>query len=554
MTNGGDFLFRYMALQKAVLSSLRLKDVLDAVVVEFANLAEGAKVAVFLADNDALALKLMAARGYSAQTLDLVKVVPFSAEGILKYVVQNRQPVSTNDPGKNDISGTVLKREGSAIQLGIPLISANLLVGAILLDSQNPQLVDGLEFLNAACEPVAMAIANSILYGRSEYERERLNTLYKTSIALGSSALRTSEVLQVAADTSLVLANTTNCAVLVYDPENDRFNLGAFKGLDGQSLNEFDLSARDTIAGTTLRSGRTEYFGDRAREPFGLPTATGGSPFHSVLALPLQYNGHPLGVIEVFSTERNAFHKEQAELLESLSAQVANALYASLTHESTKSQTIHDAHTGLYTRQHFEECIAKEVERSKRHNHEIGLLLLDIDHLAQINEALGEERGDEAIRHVAYVIKQTLRDIDLVCRYGGEQFAVLLPETPHQAVLEVAERLRQTIRANNAAGVGMLTVSVGIASMPFNSSEPYELLGAAQEALDVAKFQGRDRAIESQLGSSPAIGSIAWTELAKQAKLSVISERQGKLQNRLDVAPEYASWMTKNPTIVKRRT
>jgi hypothetical protein len=80
------------------------------------------------------------------------------------------------------------------------------------------------------------------------------------------------------------------------------------------------------------------------------------------------------------------------------------------------------------------------------------------------------------------------------------------------------------------------------------------LLGAAQEALDVAKFQGRDRAIESQLGSSPAIGSIPWTELAKQAKLSVISERQGKLQNRLDVAPEYASWMTKNPTIVKRRT
>jgi diguanylate cyclase (GGDEF)-like protein len=550
-----DYLTNYLALQKSVLGSLRLKDVLDAVVIEFVNFTAGGKVAVFLSDNDALALKLMAAKGYSQQTLDFIKVVPFSAESLLKYVVQQRSPLTANDANSApELSASLMRREGSSVQIGLPLISSNLLVGAMLIDSNNNGLLEQAEFLQASAEIAAMAIANSILYGRSEYERERLNTLYKTSTALHTSALKTAEVLQIAADTALILANTPNCAILLFDEAADIFHLSAFKGLDGGTLDEFDLGNKDTMAGTTLRSGKTAYFHDGARDPFGLPQATGGVRFNSAVVVPLVAEGKKLGVLEVFSVDHRAFHKEQVALLESLAAQVSNALYIALTHETTVSQALQDAHTGLSTRAHFDSALNKEIERSSRHHHEFGLLFVDIDHLAQVNEVLGEERGDEAIRHVAFTLKDALRDIDLVCRYGGEQFAVLLPETPRASVLEVAERLRNNIRNKNVAGVGVVTVSVGAATFPHNAEQANILIESAEDALNVAKYQGRDRVVDAQSGRVSKIGPIAWAELSKEAKMAVVNERQSKLQSRLSAAPEYASWMTKNSGILKRRS
>jgi len=555
MTTDGNLLPRYILMQKSLLSSLRLKDVLDAAVLQFSDLAGGAKVAIFLSDNESLALKLMAAKGYSEASLDQIKVLPFSAESLLKYVVQKRAPVSAANPqSAPDLSAAIMQREQSQGQIALPLISSNLLVGAVLLEVSNGQWLNFVDFLKDVADVTALTIANSILFGRSEYERERLSTLYKTSCALSGSVLQASEVLQIAADTALILGNTPNCAVLLYDGESSDLRLAAFKGLDGNSLSEFQLDVKDTIAGTALRSGKTEYIGDGNREPYGLPRATGGAAFASVVALPMIFQGSPIGVIEVFSTEPRAFHREQVELLESLTSQVTTALHVAFTHESAAAQSIQDAHTGLYNRVHFEDSLQKELERSARHHHELALMLIDIDHLGQLNEHLGPDKGDEAIRHVARVIKSTLRDIDIPCRYGGQEFAVILPETPHTNSLDVAERLRQKIRADAAPGIGTITVSIGISTFPTGADTPEILLRGAVQALDVAKYEGRDRVKEAQTGQyAPASGPISWEELANKAKLSVISERQGNMQSRLTVAPEYASWMTKTPSLVKKK-
>jgi diguanylate cyclase (GGDEF)-like protein len=367
--------------------------------------------------------------------------------------------------------------------------------------------------------------------------------------------LKAQEVLQIAADTAVILGNTPACAVLIYDPNQNGFQLSAFKGLDGSTLREFDMSVRDTVAGACLRSGRTEYIGDGTREPYGLPRATGGTPFGSVVALPMVHEGQPLGVVEVFSTEVRAFHREQIELLESLINQVTVALHAAFTHESTAAQSIHDAHTDLYNRLHFEEALHKELERSGRHNHELGLLLVDIDHLSQLNEHLGSERGDEAIRHIAKLIKGSLRDIDVPCRYGGNEFAVILPETAQKNLLDVAERLRNKLRGQPCPGVGTVTVSIGVASFPSNAEDAQGLVKMAEQALDVAKYEGRDRVKQAQSGQIGAAGPISWEELSRQAKLQVLSERQHRanVESRLTVAPEYAAWLTKTPSLVRKK-
>lgn len=536
---------KYSEMQRDLMSTLRLKDVLDTAVVRVSSLAEKAKVAIFLSDNESMAFRLMAAFGYSEKSINDMRLIPFSTESVLRFVVQRRSSVSFDQiAAAPRLSAQIMQQEGSAAQVALPLISANLLVGAMVLDLNGNRLIDEMNFLENVAHTVAMSIANSILFGCSEYERERLRTLYKSLCALSSNALRTSDVLRIATDTALVLGNTPNCALLLFDPEKESFNLVAFKGLDGSSLNEFNLSGKHTIAGTTLKTGRSEYIGEgSSREPYGLPRATGGAAFGSVLALPLTYEHQPLGVLEVFSIERKGFQPEQIELLESFTRQVSTALHVAFTHESSVLQSIQDAHTGLFNRTHFEEALIKEVDRSDRHHHQLGLLLIDLDHLGQVNEHLGEQKGDEAIRQVAKTIKDSLRDIDVVCRWGGEEFAVILPETGVTAVLEVAERLRSRIRGSVVPGVGLITASIGVSTYPDNSEEPVGLVQAAEQALAVAKYQGRDRVIVSPTAQSSASDPAAWADLVKEAKLTVINERQSQLKSRLTVDPEYANWL-----------
>ena len=556
MTNEGNLLPRYILMQKTLLSSLRLKDVLDAAVVQISELAGGAKVAIFLSDNESLALKLMAAKGYTQGTLDQMKVMPFSNESLLKYVVQKRAAVTAASPSEApEVSMAIMQREGSAAQIAIPLTSSSLLVGAVLLDVNDTSIVNMADFLTETCEVVALAIANSILFGRSEYERERLSTLYKTSCALSSSALQVSDVLQISADTAIVLGNTPTCAILLFEGEHSSMRLAAYKGLEGSSLKDFDLGLKDTLAGSALRSGKTEYIGDGFRSPFGgLPRATGGAAFASILALPLMHQQQQLGVMLLFSTETRAFHREQIDLLESLAVQVSTALNTALKHETATATSIIDVHTGLYNRAHFDSTLSKEIDRSHRHQHELGLLMIDIDHLSLLNEHLGTEKGDEAIRHIARVLRTSLREIDVVCRIGGAEFGVILPETNSQAACDVAERLRNRVRSESVAGIGVVTVSIGEAAFPQNADTVEPLLKAASEALDIAKFEGRDRVRAAETGKIEPSGPIAWDDLAQQARLAVINERQKSNHGKLTVASEYANWITKTPTRSKEST
>lgn len=553
MTSDANILPRFLQLQKSLFNSLKLKEVLDASVAMFTEMAGGAKVAIFLCDNESASFKLMAAKGYSDGSLDQMKVVPFAIDTLLKYVHQKRAALAVQEPeGAPDFTATIMRREASKGQIALPLIAGNLLVGAVLVEVNNAQILGFVEFLKEISDLSAMAISNSILFGRSEYERERLNTLYKTSCSLNSSALEIGQVLQIAADTALVLGNTPTCAVVLLEEEGEGFQLAAFKGLDGASLSEFEMSFRNSIAGSCLRSNKTEVYGDGAREPFGLPRAMSGRPFASVVALPLAAAERKIGVLEVFSTESRAFHREHIDLLESLAGQVSNALNIALSMESNAGGSILDAHTGLANRVFFEGALLKELERSQRHKHDLSVMLIDVDHLSQINDMLGQMRGDEAIRHVAATIKSALRDIDVPARYGGEEFAILLPETNRAGALEVAERVRNLVRKTPAPGIGLITVSVGIGTFPGNAENAAGLLRDAEQALHVAKFEGRDRVRAAQTGSFTE-GGVSWEDLASQARLSVISERQARLQSRLTATPEYATWLAKPGSLVGKK-
>jgi two-component system cell cycle response regulator len=151
--------------------------------------------------------------------------------------------------------------------------------------------------------------------------------------------------------------------------------------------------------------------------------------------------------------------------------------------------------TGLANRRRFERQLEREAGRSLRYNRPFCLLLIDIDNFKAVNDTYGHEAGDEAIRRLANSLQAGTRGIDLAARIGGEEFAVILPETHFGGGLELAERLRSAVREIEIPVVGYITSSFGVAEFPLHAQTERELIAVADAALYEAKRRGRDRVV-----------------------------------------------------------
>jgi len=156
-----------------------------------------------------------------------------------------------------------------------------------------------------------------------------------------------------------------------------------------------------------------------------------------------------------------------------------------------------DALTGLYNHRYFREALHREVERTHRTGVDFCLVLIDLDYFKKVNDEWGHEVGNVALEHTARLIKETIRPMDLPCRYGGEEFAVLLPGTPLLTSVQVAERIRSTIEATMIDISGReltLTASFGVCAYQRNSILTEEqLVEAADKLLYQAKSKGRNQ-------------------------------------------------------------
>lgn len=156
---------------------------------------------------------------------------------------------------------------------------------------------------------------------------------------------------------------------------------------------------------------------------------------------------------------------------------------------------ITDPLTELYNRRHFESLIEKEFNKTIRYKKPTSCILIDIDYFKSINDEYGHRKGDQILKEIAAVIKNCVRKVDTVARWGGEEFIILLPETNKEQAIKAAERIIDTMRNHEFLGISKkITVSIGIASVPDISVESAEkLIDACDNALYEAKRKGRDR-------------------------------------------------------------
>ena len=179
--------------------------------------------------------------------------------------------------------------------------------------------------------------------------------------------------------------------------------------------------------------------------------------------------------------------------------------------DSCEEAAFTDHLTGLANRRRFERQLEREVGRVLRFERPFTLLMIDIDNFKRLNDTFGHDAGDEAIRRISRVLREGTRGIDLAARIGGEEFAVLLVETNQSVGLEVAERLREAIKALETPSGGQITASFGVAECPTDAQTASGILKAADVALYEAKRSGRDRVVTMEplmRSNSVAVGDV----------------------------------------------
>src|SRR5207248_1993467 len=209
--------------------------------------------------------------------------------------------------------------------------------------------------------------------------------------------------------------------------------------------------------------------------------------------LPLISFGEALGVLVLDSAKPGAFDDGDVQALQAVADICGNAIQNARHFERARSLANIDGLTGIYNRRYFEQRILEEIERHTRYSGSLALIMLDIDQFKRLNDEFGHLLGDEVLRQISTIFTQNLRKIDVVCRYGGEEFAILLAQTNQQHALGVAEKLRRMVEAWQFPGVPRpVTISVGAATCPDHGVTRDELVKAADLGLYAAKQAGRN--------------------------------------------------------------
>jgi diguanylate cyclase (GGDEF)-like protein len=226
----------------------------------------------------------------------------------------------------------------------------------------------------------------------------------------------------------------------------------------------------------------------------GSPAAA--APGRSTLLLPLTADGKKLGAVTFAFEQPHHFSPDEIALCEQAAGQVALAIAKAKLYEETQRLAITDELTGLYNRRGLYELGRREVERALRFQRPLSMIMLDIDHFKQFNDDYGHDIGDQVLHSLAGRIQTNVRDIDIIGRYGGEEFVVLLPEIELFFAGQVAGRLHSLIVQEpilTRAGKLSITVSLGVASTAQGARDLDALIKHADIALYRAKEAGRNR-------------------------------------------------------------
>lgn len=482
---------------QAVLSTFDLDEVLSRILAIVRDYFHLGNCAVLLREPDSNDLLIRSSFGRA----DAAVRIPWG-QGITGAAAKLRRPVYVPDVSKDSryLQGSPSTRS----ELAIPLMVRDEVVGVLDLQSDKLDHFDK-ETVDLALlfsTQASIALQNAKLYSleqRRAAELRAINALARQT----TSVLDVQELLPKAC--SLIIQAFPVDHVTVMMLESGRLVKRAHHGKLREILptgNELPPGAG--LSAQALATGKSVIV-DNVQLANGYVAGLEGTV--SEMCLPLVAHGQTLGVLVLDSARASAFRSPDTEALHSVADICAIAIQNAHSFERVQQMAEIDGLTGIYNRRHLERRLVAEFDRMARYEHGMAVLMVDIDHFKRVNDEFGHLLGDEVLRHISVLFTQNLRKLDILCRYGGEEFAILLPETTGENAKKVAEKLRRKIESHNFTGVPRpVTVSIGHADYPAHGTTRDELIKAADEALYAAKQAGRNRVVSH---GTPAMSAKA---------------------------------------------
>ena len=471
---------------QAILSTFDLDEVLNRIleiIRDFFQLQNGA---VLLLDKTGQELQVRAHLGRS--NLDIGYRIP-KGVGLTWAACETKRPVYAPDVTRDP--RYLRKVDETMSEVSIPLLVRDEVVGVLDFQSEQPNYFDAekIDLLTLFSTQASMALENARLYSterRRTKQLEAINAVAKKT----TRVLDLDELLPVVCRVLMELFGIDHAAVLL--AEGDSLRVRAYEGrLTPNLAMGALLSPGAGLAARAMASGRCVIENDVANVQGYI---AGFAETQSEMCVPLVIFGEKLGVLALDSASKNAFDNDDVQPLESVADICAAAIQNAHNFDRMKQLAYVDGLTGIHNRRYFEMRIVEELERAGRFQGRMSVIMVDIDHFKKMNDEFGHLLGDEMLRSVSSILKQQLRKMDMVCRYGGDEFAIVVPETTGESAMRVAEKLRRQVETHFFPGVPRpVTISCGVADYPAHGVTRDEVVAAADSALYQAKQEGRNR-------------------------------------------------------------
>ncbi len=336
---------------------------------------------------------------------------------------------------------------------------------------------------------------------RQSYE---LNIFHDVAKALTSS-LDLDTILQTIMEKVAAYFEPATWSLLMLDETSEEFYYAATVGKGSESINALTLTTGETLARWVIEQGKPLIISDVNRDSCIQQSSNdnffpGGC---SVVCMPIRTGGKMLGIIQLVNVDMQVYDRNEL-LLQTLADYAAIAIENARAVRRIQELSITDDCTGLYNARHLFTVLSEEVHRSARFGYEFSLLFLDLDHFKHVNDQHGHLIGSKLLGQVGQALRENLRLVDAAFRYGGDEFAILLPQTPKDAALLVTRRLMGVFHSKRwLAGETTdlsLRASVGIASYPADATTPQAIVHRADEMMYQVKQAGRDNIAVAGVG------------------------------------------------------
>ncbi|MEE8490090.1 MAG: diguanylate cyclase, partial [Acidimicrobiia bacterium] len=449
-------------------STLDLRSVLDGVLKGLDQVLRFDGATLMLRQEDAM--RVVANRGFDGQDMRTEAPVPIASDPTLAELVEDRAPLIVSS-WEDRPRGEYVGGEDVESFIGVPLIARNRVIGMLTVSTnQGHYRLEEALIVDAFGDHAAVAIQNARLFQRTQASLAKTETLYQVAQAVIAGSTLT-ETLQNVVDGVGVAIPADRVSLITMNPRLERvvhFVRGG-PGRDRVVAADF-AELWDGLVGHVMRERQPVISSsDRDDEREG-PLARArreATEDGAVMVAPLGYRGKIFGVITAVNRrDEPEFTNNDLTLLEAMANQAAMAIENARLFEEVERLAVTDELTGLNNRRGFFDLGRREMERAQRTHRPVTALMLDLDGFKRINDTFGHAVGDEVLRHLGDRCRRAVRDIDLVGRYGGEDFCVLLPETDLKTALEVAERIRSSIADqpfDTAAGPLAIRISIGLA-------------------------------------------------------------------------------------------